>query len=173
MICGELAASALCQLLLLVGSCGAGSDTYVPGRPCNGRQRPRLRLHQSRRLRRSPCHWRSRRRPARSAATPTASKVRGPFWVFPSRRLRSATCASPTSRSQPAPHWNGVHNATAWAPGCLSGGLGPTHEIATVWKQDCLYLNVFTPLAAAPGARLPVFYFFHGGTSSARIYPAG
>jgi carboxylesterase type B len=29
--------------------------------------------------------------------------------------------------------------------------------------EDCLYLNVFTPLSAQPDAKIPVMVFFHGG----------
>ena len=75
----------------------------------------------------------------------------------------------------PRPHlpWSGVRPAKAWAPGCLTGGKGPSHENGTVWSEDCLYLNIFTPQRASPGEKLPVLFFYHGGTSSATIYPAG
>ena len=72
---------------------------------------------------------------------------------------------------QPAPGWQGVRRADSVGRACsqkpgmsLEGGgdPGPTSE-------DCLTLNVWTP-RAAPGARLPVMVWFHGG---ALIFGAG
>ena len=31
------------------------------------------------------------------------------------------------------------------------------------FSEDCLYLNVYTPLHAKPTSKLPVMLFFHGG----------
>ena len=41
-----------------------------------------------------------------------------------------------------------------------SGGMSP---VAGFRREDCLYLDVYRPSGAAPGARLPVLVWFHGG----------
>eukprot|EP00731_Ephydatia_muelleri_P030401 Em0021g924a len=60
-----------------------------------------------------------------------------------------------------------VKLTTANPPGCpqsvpcglpLSSFLCPP-----VIQEDCLYLNVFTPLDAMPGSNYPVMFFIHGG----------
>ncbi|HVV24890.1 MAG TPA: carboxylesterase family protein, partial [Pseudonocardiaceae bacterium] len=60
---------------------------------------------------------------------------------------------------QPAARWNGVRDATAFAPHCAqpagSFGQGSTAE-------DCLYLNVFAPAHRA--RNLPVMVWIHGGS---------
>lgn len=65
---------------------------------------------------------------------------------------------------QPAPHWRGVRDATQPAPACMqasvprgSGGM----------DEDCLYLNVMTPLDARPGSNKPVIVWIFGGGGTA------
>ena len=64
---------------------------------------------------------------------------------------------------QPAPSWSGVRKATEFGPRCMQGRIyadmvfrdnGP--------REDCLYLNVWTPKAGA-ASRLPVMVWIHGG----------
>lgn len=68
---------------------------------------------------------------------------------------------------RPPTPWQDVKLTTANPPGCpqsipcglpLSSFLCPP-----VIQEDCLYLNVFTPLDAMPGSNYPVMFFIHGG----------
>jgi para-nitrobenzyl esterase len=66
------------------------------------------------------------------------------------------------SAPRPAAHWQGVRDATAFAPHCaqpaLPLGVGSTSE-------DCLYLNVYTPAGHRTDfRRLPVMLWIHGGS---------
>ena len=62
----------------------------------------------------------------------------------------------------PRPHstWSGIRNATAFGSSCPQAASlssrGSTNE-------DCLFLNVFTPLATNVGKGYPVMVWIHGG----------
>ncbi len=67
----------------------------------------------------------------------------------------------------PAP-WQGVRQATAFAPGCPQQlprerlpWTAPFMHQGSI-DEDCLYLNVWAPLRAVTG-RLPVLVYLHGG----------
>jgi para-nitrobenzyl esterase len=64
---------------------------------------------------------------------------------------------------QPVVPWLGVRRATTFGPACMQGEtlarqMGTTAPIS----EDCLYLDVWTPAAAAD-ARLPVIVWIYGG----------
>lgn len=56
--------------------------------------------------------------------------------------------------------WTDELSATAFPPACPQWN---DEETAVIGREDCLYLNVWTPITATPGADLPVLVFIHGG----------
>ena len=75
--------------------------------------------------------------------------------------------------------WTGVRSATDYADACsqIGGLFGPApkgKDYSAVWEtfyrqigsEDCLYLNIWSPAAAADAtAKLPVIVFIHGGSN--------
>jgi para-nitrobenzyl esterase len=59
---------------------------------------------------------------------------------------------------QPAAAWSGVRDALAYGPSCVQ--VDTTMHV--VGSEDCLSLNVWTPMGAAS---LPVLVFIHGGNN--------
>jgi para-nitrobenzyl esterase len=60
----------------------------------------------------------------------------------------------------PAPSWTGVRTASAFGPICMQGRFGPN---ATPMSEDCLTLNVWRPVGAKAGDKLPVMVWIYGG----------
>lgn len=63
-------------------------------------------------------------------------------------------------------HWDGVWNADRKTPECIQ--VLRQHDINHYFGEeatgeDCLYLNVWAPANAKPGAKLPVIVFIFGG----------
>jgi para-nitrobenzyl esterase len=62
----------------------------------------------------------------------------------------------------PAKPWTDVLNVGAARPGCAQRGGGNNTNPAQ-YSEDCLFVNVWTPPAGKPGAKLPVMVWIHGG----------
>jgi len=68
-----------------------------------------------------------------------------------------------------APHpvqaWNGLRVPDEWGPRCLqSDRLGDLDPLNKRMEEDCLYLNVWTPVKSA-SEMLPVMVWIHGGSN--------
>ena len=61
----------------------------------------------------------------------------------------------------PVKHWPGTRNALAYGPPCAQADMGWNSNVAAKSSEDCLYLNVWTPLHH--DKPLPVMIFFPGG----------
>ena len=55
---------------------------------------------------------------------------------------------------QPVAAWKDVRDASAFGKSCTAPPAG---------DEDCLYLNIYKPADAKPGAKLPVMVWIHGG----------
>jgi para-nitrobenzyl esterase len=68
---------------------------------------------------------------------------------------------------QPAARWTGMRQATEFGADCMQGRFGqppaPGAPPARVPSEDCLFLNIWRPASAAPGAKLPVMFWIYGG----------
>ena len=63
---------------------------------------------------------------------------------------------------QPVKAWTGLRDASAFGASCVQNISGWNAQEATGNKEDCLYLNVWTPQFKA-GAKVPVMVWVHGG----------
>jgi para-nitrobenzyl esterase len=64
---------------------------------------------------------------------------------------------------QPVKAWTGVREATRFGPRCMQRAVYSDMVFrSNGMREDCLYLNVWTP-HAKPDARLPVLVYFYGG----------
>lgn len=84
---------------------------------------------------------------------------------------------------QPALPWTGIRQATEFGADCMQGRFGPpppppaapaaspaprvppapAATPAQAPSEDCLFVNVWSPASAAPGAKLPVMFWIYGG----------
>ncbi|XP_040017936.1 fatty acyl-CoA hydrolase precursor, medium chain [Gasterosteus aculeatus] len=73
---------------------------------------------------------------------------------------------------QPAEGWEGVRDATQQPPMCIQvkqlsidviAKYGAVSVDVQDISEDCLYLNIYTPAKKAPGTKMPVMVWIHGG----------
>jgi para-nitrobenzyl esterase len=66
---------------------------------------------------------------------------------------------------EPAANWKGVREATQYGSRCIPGRASADMAFldTTGPSEDCLYINVYAPAEATPGAKLPVMFWIHGG----------
>ena len=65
---------------------------------------------------------------------------------------------------QPVTPWQGERDATKYGADCAQMGFPRgADSISKTSSEDCLFLNVWRPAPAAPGAKLPVMVWIHGG----------
>jgi|tagenome__1003787_1003787.scaffolds.fasta_scaffold20981394_3 para-nitrobenzyl esterase len=94
--------------------------------------------------------------------TPSGREWRGiPYAAAPIGALRFR----PPAR---AGSWSGVRDAASFGSPCLqpSDFASDGSVASTLGSEDCLFLNVFAPLASTGSSHLPVMVHLHGGSNT-------
>lgn len=63
---------------------------------------------------------------------------------------------------QPVKPWRGVRRAGAFGPACMQSGVSMPGETPPMVSEDCLYLNIWSPVPKAR-VHLPVMVWIYGG----------
>jgi para-nitrobenzyl esterase len=111
---------------------------------------------------------------AQSASAPRAQTVNGTVVgiTLPSgvKAFRGVPFADAPVREnrwrppQPVKNWSGVRLADRFADQCMQARVfGDMMFRNSGVSEDCLYLNVWMPANAQPGANLPVLVYYYGG----------
>ena len=89
-------------------------------------------------------------------------QVAGPVMAFKGVPF-AAPPVGPLRWREPTPvrHWQGARDALAYGAPCAQADMGWNSNVAAKSSEDCLYLNVWTPVHH--DKPLPVMIFFPGG----------